>query len=91
MTTLNTPGGKPASSNNVASSSVEAEVNSDGLTTTVQPAAMAGAIFQLNSINGEFQGVIAATTPTGSCRVKAKYPFLSSGSVLPCTLSARPP
>ena len=39
-------------------------MNSDGLTTTVQPAASAGAIFQVASISGEFHGVIAATTPT---------------------------
>jgi hypothetical protein len=40
--------------------------------TTVQPAASAGAIFQLASRSGEFQGVIAATTPSGSLRVKLK-------------------
>ena len=72
VTTLNTPGGKPASSNSCANSSVEAEVNSEGLATTVQPAASAGASFQASSSNGEFHGVMAATTPTGSWRVKAK-------------------
>ena len=49
-----------------ANSSVDAEVNSDGLITTVLPAASAGAIFQAVSSSGEFHGVIAATTPTGS-------------------------
>lgn len=72
VTTLNTPGGKPASSNSSANSSVDADVNSDGLMTRVQPAASAGAIFQVASSSGEFHGVIAATTPTGSWRVKAK-------------------
>ena len=38
----------------------------------VQPAASAGAIFQLASSSGEFHGVIAATTPSGSLRVKLK-------------------
>ena len=47
-------------------SSSEAEVNSDGLMTTVQPAASAGASFQVASISGEFHGVMNAHTPTGS-------------------------
>ena len=47
-------------------SSSEAEVNSDGLMTTVQPAASAGASFQPTSISGEFHGVMNAHTPTGS-------------------------
>jgi len=44
-------------------------VKSLGLTTTVHPAASAGASFQVSSSSGEFHGVMAATTPTGSCRV----------------------
>jgi len=39
------------------------------LTTIVHPAARAGASFQVSSSSGEFHGTIAATTPTGSCRV----------------------
>src|SRR5690606_29377043 len=66
VTTLTTPGGKPASSIGLQNSSIEAEVYSDGFTTTVQPAASAGASFHEVSRSGEFQGVIAATTPTGS-------------------------
>ena len=50
-------------------SSSEAEVNSDGLMTTVQPAASAGASFQAVSISGEFHGVMNAHTPTGSFRM----------------------
>src|SRR3990172_7724549 len=69
VTTLTTPGGNPASSTSLTNSSVDAEVNSEGLTTTVQPAASAGASFQASSNSGEFQAVIAATTPTGSLRV----------------------
>jgi hypothetical protein len=72
VTTLTTPGGKPASSNSSANSSVDADVNSDGFNTTVQPAASAGASFHAASSSGEFHGVIAATTPTGSLRVNAK-------------------
>ena len=52
-----------------ASPSVEAGACSAGLTTNVQPAASAGASFQVSSSTGEFHGVIAPTTPTGSRRV----------------------
>ena len=40
-------------------------MNSDGLITAVQPAASAGASFQLVSVSGEFHGVMIATTPFG--------------------------
>ena len=66
MTTLTTPSGTPASANNRANSSIEVDANSEGLTTTVQPAARAGANFQLVRVNGEFHGVMIATTPLGS-------------------------
>jgi hypothetical protein len=63
---LTTPAGKPASSITDASSSVEAGETSDGLTTTVLPAASAGHSFQSSSSTGEFQGTMAPTTPSGS-------------------------
>lgn len=44
---------------------------SDGLNTTVQPAASAGATFCANCITGALKGVIAATTPTGSLTVNS--------------------
>ena len=66
VTVLTTPAGKPASANSLANSSVEAEVNSLGLMTTVHPAASAGASFHASSSSGEFHGVIATTTPSGS-------------------------
>ena len=69
MTTFTAPGGKPASVISSAKPSVEAGACSDGLITTVHPAARAGATFQVISSSGEFHGVIAATTPTGSRRV----------------------
>ena len=69
VTTLITPGGKPASANSFAKASVEVGVWSLGLTTKVQPAASPAASFQVSSSSGEFQGVIAPTTPTGSWRV----------------------
>ena len=69
VTTFTTPGGKPAGSISSANPSVEAGECSEGLITIVQPAASAGASFHVMSSSGEFHGVIAATTPTGSRRV----------------------
>src|ERR1700753_3337358 len=69
VTTLTTPGGKPASPMSSAKPSVEAGGWPGGFATPVQPAASAGASFQVISSSGEFHGVIAATTPTGSRRV----------------------
>ena len=69
VTTLITPGGNPASRDSRANSSVEAEVNSEGLITRVLPAASAGAAFQASSSSGEFHGVMQAQTPSGSRRV----------------------
>src|SRR5580698_2556742 len=66
VTTFTTPSGKPASVNSAANSTIEADVNSDGLITAVQPAASAGASFQLVRVSGEFHGVMIATTPLGS-------------------------
>src|SRR5580765_7073161 len=65
-TTLTTPGGKPASSINLANASVLTGVCSAGLRMMALPAANAGPSFQQHSEMGEFQGRIAATTPTGS-------------------------
>ena len=65
-------------------------MNSEGLTTTVQPAANAGASFQLVKVRGEFHGVMIATTPLGSNFVYAKTPFLSLGITAPSILSASP-
>src|SRR5215469_179627 len=52
VTTLNTPGGNPASSISAASSTAEAGEWSEGLATMVQPAASAGASFQHSSSSG---------------------------------------
>ena len=66
VTTLITPGGIPASAARSASSSAVTGVSSDGLTTAVQPAARAGASFQVSRASGEFHGMMAPTTPTGT-------------------------
>ena len=91
VTQLTTPSGKPASDINFINSRVEADVNSDGLTTAVLPAASAGASFQDKSNKGEFHAVIIPTTPNGSYFVKLKIPGLSDGNTAPSTLSASPP
>ena len=66
-------------------------MNSDGLITSVQPAASAGASLNDSSNSGEFHGVMAATTPMGSWRVKLKMSGLSMGMTAPSILSASPP
>ena len=65
-TTLTTPAGTPASSRTSASTKLLSGASGGGLTTTVQPAASAGATFHADSVTGAFQGTMAATTPTGS-------------------------
>ncbi len=67
--TLSTPGGMPASSASSPSRSAVSGVCSAGLSTIVQPAASAGAIFHAAISSGKFHGMIWPQTPTGSCRV----------------------
>jgi hypothetical protein len=54
--------------------------NSAGLCTTVQPAASAGAIFQVDSMKGVFHGVITPTGPIGTRVVT----FISVGEGSAC-------
>ncbi len=68
--TLRTPSGsRPASWISAASASADTGVSSAGLSTIALPPASAGAAFQLSMTSGEFQGMIAPTTPSGSRRV----------------------
>ena len=62
---FNTPGGRPASSAISDSNAAVQRDHSAGLCTTVHPAASAGAIFQVDSMNGVFHGVITPTGPSG--------------------------
>src|SRR5688572_4352937 len=64
-----TPSGNPASMQSFENKYAVIGVSSDGLATTVQPAANAGAIFHVNKYNGRFQGEIQPATPTGTCCV----------------------
>jgi hypothetical protein len=68
VTMLNTPAGKPASAPSSASAMAVSGVCIGGLSTIVQPDASAGAALRVIIAAGKFQGVMAATTPTG-CRI----------------------
>ena len=65
--TLNTPAGKPglAARSLIRSTCAVSGLHSAGLCTTVQPAASAGAIFHVDSMNGVFHGVMTPTGPIG--------------------------
>jgi len=70
--TLNTPGGIPARVASSARASADSGVCSAGLTTTVQPAASAGAHLRVIIALGKFHGVIAAATPIGSLNTSSR-------------------
>jgi hypothetical protein len=64
-TTFHTPAGRPASWAISIQQHADKGDHSAGLCTTVQPAASAGAIFQVDSMKGVFHGVITPTGPIG--------------------------
>ena len=79
----------PASSVRSASSEQESGDHSAGLSTTVQPAASAGAVFQVESMKGAFQGVITAAGPAGIRTTRLAVPFeLQARSVCSAASSA---
>ena len=80
-TTLTTPSGIPAASAIRSNSSAVSGVSSAGLSTTVLPAASAGASFQAAIVSGKFHGVISPTTPSGSRTVMPMPP--ATGIVSP--------
>ena len=65
-TVLSTPSGRPACFASFDRRSAVTGDHSAGLCTTVQPAARAGAIFQVDSMNGVFHGVMTPTGPIGT-------------------------
>src|SRR5438105_4217776 len=71
VTTLMTPGGKPASSASWPTRSAVIGERLAGLRMQVLPAARAGPSFQLAISSGKFQGTISPTTPIGSRSVMA--------------------
>jgi hypothetical protein len=64
-TTLTTPSGSPPSINASMHFSVASGVVGAGLSTTVLPAAIEGAILLAARVSGKFQGTIAPVTPIG--------------------------
>ena len=60
-----------------------------GLSTTVQPAASAGAIFRVIWLSGKFHGVMQPTTPIGS-RTTSELPTFFSHSKLRAILAKLP-
>ena len=79
MIILKTPSGKPAAIPNSPNFKAVNGVSSDGLSITEQPAARAAETLRVTIARGKFQGVIAATTPTG-CLIKNIFLLLSGDS-----------
>ena len=63
-------------------------VSSAGLSTTVFPAASAGATFHAAMTSGKFHGTIRPTTPSGSRKVMSMPP--ATGIVSPSRRSGAP-
>ena len=82
MTRLTTPGGTPASSITRSTSAVSG-VALAGLTTLVQPAAIAGPSLRVIIAAGKFQGVIAAVTPTGWRSTSTRLLGFAGGTTWP--------
>ena len=72
--TVNTPRGRPASRPSSASRSAVSGVSSAGLSTTVLPAASAGANPHPAIGMGKFHGTMIPTTPSGSRNVTSMPP-----------------
>ena len=87
-TTVSTPSGMPAASASSAMRIAVSGVSSAGFSTTVQPAARAGAKPQPAIGIGKFQGTMMPTTPTGSWKVRSVPP--ATGICLPTRRSGDP-
>ena len=74
VTTLSTPSGSPASARTPASASIVSGVWLAGLTTIVQPAAIAGPILRVPIASGKFHGVMKRQGPTGFLMVSSRLP-----------------
>ncbi|KAG1369306.1 hypothetical protein G6F59_018727 [Rhizopus arrhizus] len=83
MTTFSTPGGMPACSPSQASASAVNGVNSEGLSTTVQPAASAGRTLRVTSADEKFHAMMAAHTPTGWRMASMRWSLRVCGSTSP--------
>ena len=86
--TVNTSSGKPASSASSPSRIAVSGVSSAGLSTTVLPAASAGAKPQPAIGIGKFHGTMTPTTPSGSWNVTSSPP--ATGICRPDSRSGAP-
>src|SRR5262245_55775235 len=76
---VKTPSGSDAASRIAVSAREDPIANSDGFQTTALPAMSPGNSFQAAPLAGAFQGVIAATTPSGAERTSALSMNSSAG------------
>src|SRR2546430_4475301 len=90
VSTLNAPGGSPASSATFAIASAVSGVADAGLRTTVHPAARAGAILRVTIVARKFHGVTAATGPTGWRSTQYRLPGWGAGIHSPLIPPAPP-
>jgi hypothetical protein len=88
---LNTPGGKPASSNTLKNAAETAGVSGEGFQMIVFPATSAGKIFQEGTAIGKFHGVMRPTTPDGSRTAIPNLLGISTGAVYPNRRRPSPP
>ena len=89
-TTLSTPSGSPASWASSASSSEGEGSFSDGLRMKALPQASALAIIHSGTMTGKLNGVIPATTPSGSSTVCTSTPLETSRDIEPLSRWGRP-
>ena len=82
-TRLSTPAGRPASAKHFTISTQAPGVSSDAFRISEQPAASAPPILRAGVSTGKFQGVNAATTPTGSCTTSWRVPLARPGTMRP--------
>ncbi len=79
---MNTPGGRPASAHSSAIHSDADGSFSDGLSTTVFPAAMAIGKNHIGTMAGKLNGLMMLTGPSG-CRIEYTSTFVEAFSVKP--------
>src|SRR4029077_4526862 len=82
-TTEKTPAGSPARAASSPSASAESGGALAGLSTIVQPAAIAGPALRGIIAIGKFHGVIAAQTPIGCLTTKSRRSGVFCGIVSP--------
>ncbi len=84
-TRFTTPGGRPpASAASCTSAMAVSGVSGAGRSTTVQPAASAGASLRAGMAAGKFQGVSSAAGPTGAALVSMARSARAGVSTSPC-------